>query len=210
MRIQKVKVIQLRDEYINTIEGQGKLENIVEDVVNFDESVEYGEDSSNIFNIAAESYYLELYSDEDTNNKKIFHDFFLGNEEFKYRFSRWEVEMKIVNPTKEQILQHIVDTWYYEVTEDEAEEISQSQAYVLEDDIFFRYIPADRVKEIFLDSNKKDLINTAKVLEKELNSHGVFVDALDDCDFKVIEDINNIFKKSVEENTGVLYVINQW
>ena len=75
MRIQKIKVIQLKDEYINTVEGQKKLENKVEDLINFDDSVEYGEDSSKLFNIAAESYYLELYPSEDINNKKIFHKY---------------------------------------------------------------------------------------------------------------------------------------
>ncbi|MBN1056123.1 MULTISPECIES: hypothetical protein [unclassified Clostridium] len=211
MRIEKIRVIQLKNEYIKTFEGQDKLQNIVENIINCDEKVEYSEDDFRISDIAMEAYYRDLYLDENSKNQKIFQDLFLGLKDFKYTYSRWESEMKIKNPTKEQIAKHIIDTWFYEISPDDTEEIEnidQSQAYVFHEDVDLKCIPADRVKEIILDFDKENIINTANNLKKELNSCGIFVEKFDDDDRKLIDDIMKIFEKSVEENTDILYIMN--
>ncbi|KFX54002.1 hypothetical protein FDB15_05780 [Clostridium botulinum] len=211
MRIEKIRVIQLKNEYIKTFEGQDKLQNIVENIINCDEKVEYSEEDFRISDIAMEAYYRDLYLDENSKNQKIFRDLFLGLKDFKYTYSRWESEMKIKNPTKEQIAKHIIDTWFYEISPDDTEEIEnidQSQAYVFHEDVDLKCISADRVKEIILDFDKENIINTANNLKKELNSCGIFVEKFDDDDRKLIDDIMKIFEKSVEENTDILYIIN--
>ena len=209
MRIAKVKLLQLKNEYLNSFEGQDKLINIVEGNIDCNEQVEYGEGDSNIGDIAVEAYYEKLYSGEDLKDKNIFHDFFLGFEPFQYSYSRWELELKVKNPTKEQIGKHIVNSWYYEIDPDDTEEIENIAAnygYSYHDTASLRHIPADRVKEIVSDFDKENILSTAKNLEKVLNSLGIFVDEFGNNDMKLIEDIEKIFKKAAEENTGIAYI----
>lgn len=215
MEIHKVQIMQLKDEYVKTFEGQNKLENIVEDNIHFDEKVEFEEDSSLLTVIAIQCAYFNLYSGEDNKEKLMFHDLYLGSEEFQYTFSRWELEMKIKNPTKEQIAEHIVNSWFYEISPDDTEEIEDiaiSQEYGFHDNIFLKIVPADRVKEIYKNISKEKIMSIGKSLEKELNSCGVNIsDGEDEIDdMELLDDIINIFKKAVEENTAVLYALTEW
>ena len=55
-------------------------------------------------------------------------------------------------------------------------------------------------------------MSIGKSLEKELNSCGVNIsDGEDEIDdMELLDDIINIFKKAVEENTAVLYALTEW
>lgn len=215
MEIHKVKIMQLKDEYLKTFEGQNKLENIVEDNINFDEKVEFEEYSSLLTIIAIQCCYLNLYFGEDNKDKLMFHDLYLGSEEFQYTFSRWEMEMKMKNPTEEQIAKHIVNSWFDEISPDDTEEIeniARSQEYAFHDVIFLRIVPAGRVKEIYENISKEKIISIGKSLEKDLNSCGVNISDGDDeiDDMELIDNIMDIFKKAAEENTAVLYALTEW
>lgn len=211
MRIGKIKLMQLKYEHLDSLEGQGELINIIDNNICSSEQVEYGEGDSNIGDIAVEAYYENLYSTGDLKNIIMFHDLFLGNESFQYNYSRWEIELKTKNPTKDEIAKHIVNTWYYEISPDETEEIENiatNYAHSYHDDASLRYITPDRVKDIYSDFSKEIILGTAKELEKVLNSFGIFVEEFNEQDIKLIDDIEKLFRKSAEDNTGIIYVIS--
>lgn len=211
MRIAKIRLMQLKNGYLNSFEGQDKLINMIDKNISCEDLVEYGEGDTNIGDIAVEAHYENLYSRNDLENITVFHDFFLGYKPFQYNYSRWEMELKVKNPTKDQIAKHIVNTWYYEISPDETEEIENiatNYAYSYHDDANLMYIPPDRVKEIYNDLNKESILSTGKELEKVLNSFGIFVDEFNDYDIKLIDDIAKLFKKSAEENAGIVYIMS--
>ena len=214
MEIHKVQILQLKNEYLETFEGQNKLVNIVEGNVDFEDKIEFEGDSSLLTAVAIECDYCDLYCGEDNKDKLMFHDLYLGAEEFQYAFSIWQVEMKTKNPTKEQIAEYIVNSWYNGVSPDDAEEIedmARSQEYAFHDDIFLKIVPANRVKEICENITKEKIISIGGGLEKELNSCGVSIDGEDDIDdMELLDNIIKIFKKAAEENTPVLYALTIW
>lgn len=209
MRINKVRIIQLKNEYLETLEGQDRLIDIVNEDFDCGEEVEYSEGEYSISDIAVEASYSDLYSEDES---KIISDMFLGSTDFNYPYTRWEIEMKTKNPTKEQIAKHIVDTWFYPIDPDNVEEIeaiAQGQEYSFHDCNYLRDVQQDRVKEIVSNFYKESIMKTAEKLEKELNKIGVYTDGLGDNDLKLLEMIINIFKKSAKENTGVLYILSE-
>lgn len=210
MRIEKIRIIPLKQEYLETLEGEDKLTKIVDERIDCEEEVEHGEEEYSISSIAIESFYCNLYSGENLKNKKMISDLFLGDAKFQYPFTRWEIEMNVKNPTKEQVADYIVNHWFYPIDPNDVEEIekiAEGQMYAFHDCVDLKYISEDRVKEIAADFDKKSILKTLKDLEKELNKEGIFMDALEeDTDLKLLDDILRLYKKCAEENRRVLYI----
>ena len=83
MRIDKIRVLQLKKEYLESLEGQEKLAKIADGRMECEEEVSYSEGEYNINDIAVEASYCDLYAGDDLKNKKMIADMFLGAEEFQ-------------------------------------------------------------------------------------------------------------------------------
>ena len=214
MRIGTIRVIQLKKDYVESMEGQNHLIDIVDEKCHADAEVSYSEGEYNINDIAVEASYCNLYTEgENLKYKKMMSDLFLGDAEFEYPYTRWEIEMNEKNPTQEQIADYIVHNWYYPIESDDTEEleqIAQEQKYAFHDCVVLRWICPKRVKEIVSDYDRDTIIQVSKALEKELNQQGVFMEGSDEeNDLKLLDDIMRIYKNASEENTGVLYIMGE-
>lgn len=210
MRIQNVRIIPLKKEYTETLEGQDLLTKIVDKRVECSEVVDFEEGSYAVSDIA-------LVADEipeESEEKAWVTELFFGTDDFQYPYTRWEIEMNMKNPTKEQVAEHIVKSWYYDIDPDDTEEIesiAKGEEYSFHDMVCLRSISAERVKELAAGFDKAKLIAAMKQLEAKLNQLGIYVDDLDDDENnKVLDALKGIFQKAATEGTGVLYIIEMW
>lgn len=122
--------------------------------------------------------------------------------------------MNMKNPTKEQIAEHIVKSWYYDIDPDDTEEIesiAEGEEFSFHDMVCMRSICSERVKELVADFDKAKLMSAMKQLETKLNQIGIYVDDLgNDEDYEVMDALKGIFQKAADEGTEVLYIIEMW
>lgn len=214
MRIQNVRIIPLKNDYIETLEGQRTLTQIVDKRQECDEIATYSEEDYTISNIMVEASYSTLFTGDNSETKQLVADLFLGNDEFQYTYTWWEMDMNMKQPTREQIAEHIVKTWYFPVDpedKEEIEEITQSEEYAFHDTIYFKCLSPERTKEIAAKLNKDIILSTAKEMEETLNKDGIFFDDMqEDSDMKLIDELMNMVKKAADENIGILYIMEVW
>lgn len=103
MRIGKIRVLPLKKEYLENLEGQNELTKIVDGKIVCEEEVTYSEGEYNINDIAVEALYCELYVGDNLKNKKMISDMFLGEKEFngqEYGFDEACVSCKCIQPER--------------------------------------------------------------------------------------------------------------
>ncbi|AKA68097.1 hypothetical protein [Clostridium scatologenes] len=83
MEIESVKVIKVKKEYINSMEGQNKLINIINGNISCEELIEYQISDYAISEIFREDYYIKNYQDDKEYKKeRAVHALLFGVSEF--------------------------------------------------------------------------------------------------------------------------------
>ncbi len=83
MEIESVKVIKLKKEYMNSMEGQNKLVNIINGDINCEELIKYEISDYTISEIFREDYYIKNYQDDKEYKKeRAVHALLFGVSEF--------------------------------------------------------------------------------------------------------------------------------
>ncbi len=210
MTIQNVRIIPLKKEYIESLEGQDLLTKIVDKNVECSDMAEFEEGSYAVSDVALVADEIS----EESEEKAWVTTLFLGADDFQYPYTRWEIEMNMKNPTKEQIAEYIVKNWYYPIDPDDTEEIesiAQGEEFSFHDVILLRSVSAECAKELAVGFDKQKLIAAMKQLEVKLNQIGIYVDDLDDdANNQVLDALNDIYQKAAAEGIGVLYIIEVW
>ncbi len=210
MRIQSVRIIPLKKEYTESLEGQDLLTKIVDKKVECSEVVTYEEGSYAVSDVAMEADAIS----EETMEKAWVIELFMGVDDFRYPYTYWEIELKTTKPSKEQIAEYIVNHWWYDVDPDDTEEIdaiTKDEEFSFHDMVCLRSISSERTKELLADFDKNRLIAAMKQLEIKLNQMGIYVDDLEDStNSEFLDELKSIFQKAVAEDIGVLYIIKMW
>lgn len=210
MRIQSVRIIPLKKEYTENLEGQNLLIKIVNKRAECSEVVTYEEGSYAVSDVALE---VDAISEESAEKAWV-SELFMGADDFRYPYTYWEIELNMKKPSKEKIAEYIVNNWWYDVDPDDTEEIEtiiQGEEFSFHDTVCLRSISAERTKELLADFDKGKLIVAMKQLEAKLNQMGIYVDDLEDgTNSELLDGLESIFQKAVTEDIGVLYIIEMW
>lgn len=196
MRIDSIKIILLKREYLETIEGQ----NTLVDKVNKDteESLYFSEGSYGSTDIMTEALYCDFIEND------LLRIMFFGEDTFQYKYTPWECELHQQNPSEEQIVEYIKKC-YGEEDEESIACIKQSTAF--HDMVSLKWITNDKAREITANISMEVLLHALEELEEKLKKEHVYVDEWRNEENKMfLEQLLSYIKEAAALGTGVLYV----
>ncbi len=208
MEIESVKIIKVKKEYMDSMEGQKTLVNIINGDVNCDEMIEYNISDYVISELFREDYYIKDYwNDKEYTKERMIHALLFGVSDFSYTYSAWETELGIKNPTKEQILEAVVQMWGIDTKNKEEIEMIAS-SFSNHDNLGLRYMSLEHIERVISDLENSDVLGICKSIEKSLNSQGVYFDEISEKDIKFINSLKELLKKSLKDCNGIVYVFS--
>ncbi|AKN31053.1 hypothetical protein Ccar_09410 [Clostridium carboxidivorans P7] len=208
MEIESVKVIKVKKEYMNSMEGQNKLVNIINGDINCEELIKYEISDYTISEIFREDYYIKNYQDDKEYKKeRAVHALLFGGSDFNYTYSDWETELGIENQAKEQIAERVVQMWG--IAPENKEEIEMiASSFVNHDNLCLRYMSVENIERVISDLEHLDVLSICRSIEKELNSQGISFDAIDEGDIEFINSLKGFFKEAIKDRSGIVYALS--
>lgn len=209
MRIETIKLVKVKEEYMNSMEGQDKLVSIINGDVNCDHMIEYKITNHVISAIFMEDYYIKNYwYDKEYTKERAVHALLFGVSDFNYTYTPWETQLRIKNPTKEQIAETIIEMW--DIDPEDKEEIEMMEGSLTNhDNLGLRYMSVENLKKAIRDLEDLDILNRCKEVEKELNSNGISFDEISEKDIKFIESLKEFIKEAIKDGNGVVYAFDE-
>lgn len=208
MEIESVKVIKVKKEYMNSMEGQKKLVNIINGNVNCDEMIEYQVNDYVISQIFREDYYVKNYeNDNEYKKEKAIHSLLFGISDFSYKYSAMETELGIENPSEEQIAERVVQM--YGIDKNDKEEIQMiADSFTNHDNTCLKYISIENIQKVILDLELLDVQDLCKSIEEELNSQGISFDEIEGRDMEFVNSLKEFLKESLNDSSGIVYALS--
>lgn len=208
MEIESVKVIKVKKEYINSMEGQNKLFNIINGDISCEELIEYDISNYVISEIFREDYYIKNYQeDKEYKKERAVRALMFGLSDFHYTYSAWETELGIENPTKEQIEERVVQMWG--ISPEDKEEIEMiASSFANHDNLCLRYMSVENIERVISDLEHLDVLSICRIIEKELNLQGISFDAIGEGDIEFINSLKEFFKEAVKDSSGIVYALS--
>ncbi|EKQ56079.1 MULTISPECIES: hypothetical protein [unclassified Clostridium] len=203
MEIESVKIIKVKKEFMNSMEGQKELVNIINGNVNCDEMIEYQTSDYVISEIFREDYYINNYkNDKEYKRERAIHSLLFGISDFNYKYSALETEIGVENPTEEQIAERVVQI--YGIDKDDKEEIQMiANSFTNHDNTCLKYISIENMKKVVSDLETLNIQDLCKSIEKELNSQGISFDEIEERDMEFINSLKEFFKASLNDSNGM-------
>lgn len=209
-----MKILQLKNQYLETLEGEETLVGIINEKIEFEEVLTYEEGSYWITDLVTEAANTDLFAQKEFKELAYLRELLQGKEAFEYPFSRWEVEMKMMNPSREQVEQYLSKNWYYPIDINDKEELNdimEGQSYAFHDCVSLTCLKFEQVKALQENIDWENLLEKAKPIEAELNKMGIFFEQEEDADDKkedveFLTALKNMMDKAIEENSGLLFV----
>lgn len=196
MRIESIKTILLKEEYLETIEGQ----NVLVDKVNEDEEEQlyFEEGSYGSTDIMLESLYCGLIEND------LLRSMFFGDDRFQYKYTPWECELGQQNPSEEQIVEYIKKC-YGEDDEENIECIKQSTSF--HDAVDLKWITGSKAQEIVNNISMEKLLYNLEELERKLKKENISVDEWkNEENKKFLEQLLCYIREAAMSGCGILYV----
>ncbi|NMM62441.1 hypothetical protein HBE96_07005 [Clostridium sp. P21] len=208
MEIESVKVIKVKKEYMDSMEGQKKLVNIINGNISCEELIEYQISDYTISEIFREDYYIKNYQDDKEYKKeRAVHALLFGLSNFNYTYSAWETEIGIENPTKEQIAERVVQMWG--IAPEDKEEIEMiANSFANHDNLGLRYMSVENIERVISDLEHLDVLSICRSIEKELNLQGISFDAIAEGDIEFINSLKEFFKEAIKDSSGIVYALS--
>lgn len=208
MEIESVKIIKVKKEYMDSMEGQKKLVNIINGNVNCDEMIEYQTSDYVISEIFREDYYIKNYeNDKEDKREKVIHALLFGISDFNYKYSTLEIELGIENPTEEQIAERVVQM--YGIDKNDKEEILMiANSFSNHDNLSLKYISIENIQKVIADLETLNIQDLCKSIEGELNSQGISFDEIDERDMEFINSLKEFYKEALKDSNGIVYALS--
>lgn len=208
MEIESVKVIKIKKEYMNSMEGQKKLVNIINDNINCDEIIEYQTSDYVISEIFREDYYIKNYeNDKEYKREKIVHALLFGISDFNYKYSALETELGMENPTEEQIVEKLAQM--YGIDKDDKEEIQMiANSFADHDNVSLKYVSIENIQKVISDLEALNVQDLCKSIEEELNSQGISFDEIEERDMEFINSLKEFYKQALKDSNGIVYALS--
>lgn len=209
MEIGSVKVVNVKQEYMDSMVGQNKLVNIINGNVNCEDMIQYGVNDYVISELFLEDYYIKDYwNDKEYTKERAIHALLFGVSDFNYTYSAWETELGIKNPTKEEIAERVVQMWG--IDPEDKEEIEMiANSFTNHDNIALTYMSLENIEKVIADLENSDLLGICKSIEAELNSKGISFDEISENDIQFINSIKEFFKEALRKDSkGIVYVLS--
>lgn len=195
MRIESIKLILLKKEYLETIEGQKILIKKVNEKT--EEGMYFEEGSHGSTDIMIESLYCNFIEND------LLRNMFFGDEIFQYKYTPWECELHQQNPSEEKIVEYIKKC-YGENDEEAIECIKQS--YDFHDMIDLKWITDSRAKEIADNISIEVLLDNLEELERKLKKENICIDEWNDEENrKFLEQLLSYIREAATSGNGILY-----
>lgn len=209
MEIGSVKIVKVKKEYVNSMEGQNKLVNIINDHVNCEDMIQYGINDYVISELFLEDYYIKNYwDDKEYTKERVIHALLFGVSDFNYTYTAWETELAIENPTEEQISERVIQMW--DVDPSDKEEIEMmANSFTNHDNLSLRYMSVKNIEKVISDLENSDVLAMCKNLEKKLNSQGISFDEISQKDIEFINSLIEFYKEALKNDcSGIVYAFS--
>lgn len=205
MRVETVKVVKVKEEYLNSMEGQKRLVNIINGHIKSEDILEYNVSDYVITEIFMEDYYMKNYwNDKEYSKDRMVHALLFGLKDFNYTYSPWETELGILNPTVEQIAERAAEMWGLDHEDKEEIEMIASN-FTNHDNLGLRYMSVKDIEKVLTDMENSEVTHIARNIEKQLNSMGISFEEINEEDIKFMDLLKEFVKKAAEDGVGVVY-----
>lgn len=208
MRIETVKIIKVKEEYMNSMEGQDKLVSIINGHINCDHMIEYKIDDEVISGIFIEDYYIKNYwYDKEYAKDRMIHALLFGVSDFNYTYSPWETELKIESPTDEEIEERIIEEWGIDPSDTEEIEMIK-EGFSNHDNLGLRYMSVENIEKVLSDLENSNVLDICRSVKEELKSKGICFDEISEKDIEFIESLKEFFKEAAKAGNGIVYAFD--
>ncbi|OCA98720.1 hypothetical protein [Clostridium beijerinckii] len=208
MEIESVKVIKIKKEYMDSMEGQKKLINIINGNVKCEEMIDYQTSDYVISEIFREDYYIKNYeNDKEYKRERAIHALLFGISDFNYKYSALETELGLENPTEEQIAEKVAQI--YGINKDDKEEIQIiANSLSNHDNVSLKYISIENIQKVISDLETLNVQDLCKSIEEELKSQGISFDGIDERDMEFVNSLKEFYKEALIDSNGIVYALS--
>ncbi|WP_238899041.1 hypothetical protein [Clostridium sp. YIM B02500] len=208
MEIESVKIINVKKDYMDSIDGQKNLINIINGNVNCDEMIAYQTSDYVVSEIFREDYYIKNYeNDKKYKKEKVIHSLLFGISDFNYKNSALEIELGIENLTEEQIAEKVVEI--YGINKNDKEEMQMiANNFTNHDNVDLKYISIENIQNIISDLEKLNIEGLCKSIEEELKSQGISFDEIGERDMEFINLLKEFYTEALKDSNGIVYSLS--